>query len=149
MCVWVAVFHGISIGFCKFEKFACYYNPIVWICILKNKVTYLMYCITLTTNPAQCKGFSLFWHLKEHFKTKIYLIQLFSAALMMNKNLYFCQWKKRPQKYDALEIFSSQEHILTGQLPYTVFPHIVSAETILFWIWKSNVTVHKAKGHST
>ena len=25
---------------------------------------------------------------------------------------------------------------------YTVFPHIVSAETILFWIWKS-------KGHST
>ena len=31
---------------------------------------------------------------------------------------------------------------------YTVFPHIVSAETILFWIWKSKyirpkVTVHK------
>ena len=25
---------------------------------------------------------------------------------------------------------------------YIVFPHIVSAETILFWIWKS-------KGHST
>ena len=28
--------------------------------------------------------------------------------------------------------------------PY--FPHIVSTETVLFWLW---VTVHKSKGHST
>ena len=30
----------------------------------------------------------------------------------------------------------------TGNFADTVFPHIVSAETVLFWIWKS-------KGHST
>ena len=29
-----------------------------------------------------------------------------------------------------------------ARFPLTVYPHIVSAETILFWIWKS-------KGHST
>ena len=29
----------------------------------------------------------------------------------------------------------------------TVFPHIVSAETILFWIWKSKD--YNAKGHNT
>ena len=40
---------------------------------------------------------------------------------------------------------------------YTVFPHIVSTDTILFWIWKSKghstyikpkIAVHKSKDHS-
>ena len=33
---------------------------------------------------------------------------------------------------------------------YTGFPHIVSEEIILFWIWKAkgHSTVHKGKGHS-
>ena len=32
---------------------------------------------------------------------------------------------------------------------FTVFPQIVSAETILFEFGNPKVTVHKAKGHST
>ena len=28
-------------------------------------------------------------------------------------------------------------HSMFSQIPYTVFPHIISAETIHFWIWKS------------
>ena len=44
-----------------------------------------------------------------------------------------------------------------GKKPYTVFPHIVSTDTILFWIWKSKchstyikpkIAVHKSKDHS-
>ena len=27
-------------------------------------------------------------------------------------------------------------HSMFSQIPYTVFPHIISAETIHFWIWK-------------
>ena len=47
--------------------------------------------------------------------------------------------------------FILQEHIFTGHNPpsilYTVFPHIVSVETILFWLWPyvlwPLITVHK------
>ena len=89
-CAWIAVFLWNFNWFCKFEKFACYYNPIVWICILKNKVIYLMYCITLTTNPAQCK--CLFWHSKVHFKTKIYLFLKFNLVDFLVRTLR-CTYK--------------------------------------------------------
>ena len=35
-----------------------------------------------------------------------------------------------------------EQALLNHEILITVFPHMVSAETILFWIWKS-------KGHST
>ena len=36
-----------------------------------------------------------------------------------------------------------------GYKAYTVFPHIVSAETIIFEFGNPKVRVHKAKGQST
>ena len=42
-----------------------------------------------------------------------------------------------------------QRAVTFDHIIYTVFPHIVSAETILFELGNSKVTVHKAKGHST
>ena len=68
-----------------------------------------------------------------------------SATLILHKVLWK-QTKDKPALYNpwisgdnATSCNSSKKatHKLT-----TVFPHIVSEETILFWIWKS-------KGHST
>ena len=59
-----------------------------------------------------------------------------------------CQKNLRTNQNSALQwVFQKSEWKKRASLllligPNTVFPHIVSAETILFWIWKS-------KGHST
>ena len=44
---------------------------------------------------------------------------------------------------------SWEESLKLFKFADTVFPHIASAETILFWFGNPKVTVHKAKGHST
>ena len=41
-----------------------------------------------------------------------------------------------------IHVLTLLSHLNAQRFQFTVFPHIVSAETILFWIWKS-------KGHST
>ena len=71
------------------------------------------------------------------------------ADIIVSSQLYFVNAKFRVCRKSVRNIYQKVLEYFTmpGLLPssrrgHTVFPHIVSAETILFWIWKS-------KGHST
>ena len=71
------------------------------------------------------------------------------ADIIVSSQLYFVNAKFRVCRKSVRNIYQKVLEYFTmpGLLPssrrgHTVFPHIVFAETILFWIWKS-------KGHST
>ena len=80
---------------------------------------------------------------------------------LAKSSLYFWRWiclnltttKSNSNKKNGINLLKSNKG---KKKTYAAFPHIVSTDTILFWIWKSEghstywpkIAVHKSKDHS-
>ena len=98
------------------------------------------------------------WWLHSDFENKICLDFLLNENFDILYSLTTDLWGKEawcPGFFFAFSKRTQRIILAKEQLDHsytfwtTVFPRIVSAETILFWNSNPKVTVHKAKGHKT
>ena len=116
-------------------------------------LTYLLTCKiilkkSLTFRTCHFKDSKHFWkalHIKKEWKRWIKYCQ---GRDHLQKYIFkYPYFMKNLLTYLIIQSFSSMTNDITTVIINTVFPHIVSAETILFWLWPyvlwPLITVHK------
>ena len=123
-----------------FSSLSVWFRIINVVTIFRFKVSFSTFC-----NKKLCPG--IHYDFQDQFQIHhcYYLLQYLALLGVEYENfwgwLFYLMVEYEQIVLGILKWCQSNHNLCLRTKLYTVFPHIVSAETILFWIWK-------CKGHS-